>query len=98
MGGVTHRIRPVPRTVFLWLFAGRQRLEFLPPVRVLAVPRCVLVREQVGQRVRWNILEQMPYVADVLVNIAVDPKPCPVLSSLRPQDEIEQARGSVEGD
>lgn len=47
---------------------------------------------QVGQRVRWKILEEMPFVADVMVNIAVESKPCPAMSSLRPQEDIEQAR------
>ncbi|CAM9824229.1 unnamed protein product [Discosporangium mesarthrocarpum] len=45
---------------------------------------------QVAQRVRWEILEKLPFVADVLVNIAVEDKPCPVMSSLRPQEDIEQ--------
>lgn len=47
---------------------------------------------KVGQRVRWQILEKMPSVADVMVNIAVETKPCPAMSSLRPQEDIEQAR------
>lgn len=48
-------------------------------------------RKQVGQRVRWKILGELPFVADVMVNIAVETKPCPAMSSLRPQEDIEQA-------
>ncbi|CAM9329290.1 unnamed protein product [Pylaiella littoralis] len=47
--------------------------------------------QQVGQRVRWKILGELPFVADVMVNIAVESKPCPAMSSLRPQEDIEQA-------
>ena len=46
--------------------------------------------EQVAQRVRWKILGELPFVADVMVNIAVETKPCPAMSSLRPQEDIEQ--------
>ncbi|CAM9874916.1 unnamed protein product [Choristocarpus tenellus] len=46
--------------------------------------------QQVAQRVRWSILEKLPFVADVLVNIAVEDKPCPVMSTLRPQHDIEE--------
>lgn len=48
-------------------------------------------KHQVGQRVRWKILGELPFVADVMVNIAVETKPCPAMSSLRPQEDIEQA-------
>lgn len=40
---------------------------------------------------RWKILGELPFVADVMVNIAVETKPCPAMSSLRPQEDIEQA-------
>ena len=46
--------------------------------------------EKIGQRVRWKILGELPFVADVMVNIAVESKPCPAMSSLRPQEDIEQ--------
>ncbi|CAM9312395.1 unnamed protein product, partial [Ectocarpus fasciculatus] len=46
--------------------------------------------QQIGQRVRWEILGELPFVADVMVNIAVETKPCPAMSSLRPQEDIEQ--------
>ncbi|CAN0354681.1 unnamed protein product, partial [Laminaria digitata] len=46
--------------------------------------------QQIGQRVRWKILGELPFVADVMVNIAVETKPCPAMSSLRPQEDIEQ--------
>ena len=45
---------------------------------------------------RWKILDTMPFVADVMVNIAVEPKPCPAASSLRPQEDIEQVGEKIE--
>lgn len=66
---------------------GEQKALTLPVYLDVLV---LWLTQQVAQRVRWKILGELPFVADVMVSIAVETKPCPAMSSLRPQEDIEQ--------